>query len=161
MSERIFVEVKEGPVSHQEVVGELSGPQHGAQSIFMGVVRNRNQGRDVLSVEYDAFRPLTLKIFKEIAEEALERWGPDLHIRLIHAKGLLKVGEASVGIAVASIHRDESFQASRYIIEELKKRAPIWKREFYEDGETDWIKGHALCCGSDSSRRAVHAHGAR
>ena len=155
----IFVELKDGPVTYQEVYDGINDDSHGAQAVFMGTVRNRNHGRNVLSVDYDAFRPLTIKVFRAICEEAMGKWGPELNIRLIHAKGHLKVREASIGIAVASIHRAESFEACRYIIEELKKRAPIWKKEIYEDGETDWIKGHALCCGSDSGRRTVEANG--
>jgi molybdopterin synthase catalytic subunit len=118
---------------------------HGAEILFLGVVRDINMGKTVTAVAYDAFGPLAEKTLTEIASEAKIKWGQDLQVVIHHRTGTLKVGEASLAIAVSSRHRDESYQASRYIIEEIKERAPIWKKEFYLDGETEWLKGHALC----------------
>lgn len=118
---------------------------HGAEIIFLGVVRDINHGRNVVSVAYDAFPPLAEKTLTEIASEAKEKWGREMQIVILHRTGILKVGEVSLAIAVSSRHRDESYQASRYVIEQIKDRAPIWKKETYSDGETKWLKGHALC----------------
>ena len=117
---------------------------HGAHSQFMGVVRDHNHGKKVLKVEYDAFIPLAEKELKDICHEAEKKWGP-LNVYVHHRLGELFVGDASVIISVSSPHRNEAFEASRYVIEELKKRVPIWKKETYEDGESEWLKGHALC----------------
>lgn len=128
-----------------KTLGELSDDGHGAQVFFTGAVRSRNHGRDVVAVEYDAARALGERVLCEIAEEARSKWGASLKIAVVHRIGRLEVGEISVAIAVSSPHRDEAYRASRYVIEEIKKRAPIWKKEIYSDGETAWLKGHALC----------------
>ena len=98
-----------------------------------------------MAVSYDAFVPLAEQILKEIADEACKQWGEDLRIFIQHRTGRLEPGEVSVAIGVSSMHRNESYLASRYIIEQIKVRAPIWKKEHYENGETEWLKGHALC----------------
>jgi molybdopterin synthase catalytic subunit len=109
------------------------------------VVRNTNHGRQVQAVSYDAHPALAETCFREICQEASGRWGETLQVALIHRVGRLEVGEISVSIAIGLPHRDEAYQASRYVIEELKKRAPIWKKEHYIDGESEWLQGHALC----------------
>lgn len=118
---------------------------HGAQTFFFGAVRAENMGKKVVAVAYDAAPVLAENILHEIAGECLEKWGRGLRMMIVHRTGKLSVGDLSVGIGVTSKHRDEAYQASRYIIEEIKKRAPIWKKEYYADGETEWLKGHALC----------------
>lgn len=118
---------------------------HGAQNFFFGSVRSENRGREVVAVGYDAAIPLAEKVLYEIACEVRTQWGESLRVCVLHRVGKLTVGEMSVAIGVSSTHREESYRASRYIIEEIKKRVPIWKKEFYSDGETEWLKGHALC----------------
>lgn len=120
-------------------------PRCGALSSFLGVVRNHNHGKKVVAVAYDAFEPLACEILRQIGREAQDRWGQEIGFLIVHRTGRLEVGEASVLIAAQAPHRDEAYQASRYVIEELKKRTPIWKKEYYENGETEWLKGHALC----------------
>ena len=117
----------------------------GAQVVFAGVVRNINLGRQVVAVEYEAFAPMAENVFREFAAEARQKFGPTTTVTIVHRVGRLNVGEASVAIIVTTRHRDECYRASRYVIEELKKRAPVWKKEFYTDGETEWVQGHALC----------------
>lgn len=119
-------------------------PQCGAEVWFYGRVRNHNFGRQVLSVEYDAFGPLCENVFREIAEES-QRWSKGGAITIIHRHGLLEIGEISVAIGVSTPHRDEAYKASRFIIEQIKVRAPVWKKENYVDGQSEWVKGHALC----------------
>jgi molybdopterin synthase catalytic subunit len=133
------------PIDPALVQGLLSDPRHGAQLLFHGVVRNTNHGRQVQAVSYDAHPALAETCFREICQEASGRWGETLQVALIHRVGRLEVGEISVSIAIGLPHRDEAYQASRYVIEELKKRAPIWKKEHYIDGESEWLQGHALC----------------
>ena len=117
----------------------------GADVIFTGRVRNLNHGKEVVAVIYEAFKPLTEKTFHEICSEAQAEWGQDLSFTVLHRVGRLNVGDVSVLICVSSAHRDEAFEASRYVIEQLKIRAPIWKKEIYSSGETEWLKGHELC----------------
>ena len=120
-------------------------PDCGADSIFIGRVRDFNNNKKVLGVSYDAFKPLTEKVFVELCQEAQERWGTELNFVVLHRVGRLDVADISVLIAVSSPHRDEAYEASRYVIEELKVRAPVWKKEHYETGDSEWLKGHELC----------------
>lgn len=119
-------------------------PTHGAMDMFVGSVRNHNQGKPVTGISYDVFDDLALNVFKKLAEEARQSWGEDLNIYIEHFKGRQPVGGVSVIIAVSSRHRDASFQACRFIIEEIKHRAPIWKQEHYVEGDSEWIQGYAL-----------------
>ena len=118
---------------------------NGAETLFVGTVRHLNQGKDVLGVSYDVFEPLAKTSFTEIATEAQEKWGENLCIYIVHGKGRLDVGGISIVIAVGSPHRDEAFQACRYIIEEIKHRSPVWKLEHYVDGDSEWTQGCELC----------------
>lgn len=143
----IVTDKRISPIDVFELASDLS---HGAQNFFFGAVRAKNLGRTVVAVAYDAFVPLAEATLFEIAREARSKWGESLKICVTHRTGKLEVGELSVAIGVSSPHRNESYQASRYIIEQIKKRAPIWKKEFYDNGETEWLKGHALCQHSHS-----------
>lgn len=138
-------EITKERINTNQFLLHFTNPLHGALNTFFGVVREYNLGKQVVSIEYDAFVPLTRKCFAKLCAEAQTKWGDDMQIILSHRIGHLFVGDISVAIGVSSMHRDESFLASRYIIEELKKRAPIWKKEYYAQGESEWVKGHALC----------------
>lgn len=140
----VIARVVNGPIRHEAVAEALAAPEHGAQVFFWGVVRVDNEGRRVHSVSYDVHVPLAEKTFREIGEEACARWGPGLRVVIVHRAGRLEVGAASVVIGVASGHRDEAFQASRYVIEQLKVRSPVWKKEHYVDGDSEWLGGHSL-----------------
>jgi molybdopterin synthase catalytic subunit len=131
-------------IRHESVANELFAPGNGAELLFWGVVRNTNEGKPVTAVSYDVHAPLAEKTFRDIGEEARGRWGKDLRVVVIHRRGRLEVGEASVVVGVGSAHRDEAYQASRYIIEQLKVRSPIWKQEHYVDGDSEWLAGHSL-----------------
>jgi molybdopterin synthase catalytic subunit len=140
----ILVRVTDEPLSAESLSRALRPDGAGAQLVFSGVVRNRNEGRRVLAVTYDAHRLLAERTFRDIAEEACARWGADLSVVVAHRTGRLSVGEVSVVIGVASPHRDEAYQASRYVIEQLKARSPVWKQEHYADGDSSWLSGHSL-----------------
>jgi len=135
--------------------------EHGACNTFIGIVRKYNCGREVLAIEYDSFLPLAEKTFLQISEEAQKLFGR-AKIKITHRIGRLIVGEISIAIVVSTPHRDESFQICRYVIEQIKIRAPIWKKEYYTDGETEWLQGHILCQKShghsDTRRGTNHLH---
>jgi molybdopterin synthase catalytic subunit len=132
------------PIRHEQVAAALSSPAHGAELVFWGVVRDENEGRRVLAVSYDAHVPLAERTLREIGEEAVARSPQPLRVVVIHRTGRLEVGEASVVVAVASPHRDEAYEASKYVIEQLKVRSPIWKQEHYAEGDSEWLRGHTL-----------------
>jgi molybdopterin synthase catalytic subunit len=111
----------------------------GAVVTFVGLVRNRNLGRTVRYLEYEAYEPLARRSFERIAGELTVRW-PGVRLALRHRVGRLEIGEASVVIATASAHRGDAFAACRYTIERVKQIAPIWKREYFDGGDV-WIEG--------------------
>jgi len=123
----------------------------GASCEFTGRVRAINFGRAVECVHYDAFVPLAQKALQKIATEALEEAGTSGSVRIEHRTGPVRVGELSVWIQVLTPHRDEAFRVCRTVIERLKHEAPIWKKEVYTDGETEWLKGHSLCAAGRNS----------
>ena len=114
-------------------------PQAGAVSLFVGVVRDNNLGRDVDYLEYDAYPAMAMRIMRQIADEIRNRWDV-LDIAMHHRIGRLAIGEASVAVAVASAHRAEGIEACHYGIDRLKAIVPIWKKEVWADGE-EWIEG--------------------
>jgi len=132
--------VIEGPIDPARLLGDALSPADGAALLFWGVVRNEHGGRAVSSLEYSAYAEMAEREMLRIADEARARFGTGA-IHVVHRVGLLGVGEASVAIAVASPHRAEAYDASRYVIEELKRRVPVWKREGYVDGERAWVPG--------------------
>jgi len=124
------------------LIRAVTTPSDGAVLLFWGVVRNHHEGEAVDHLHYDAYEPMAEAKLAEIVGEARERW-PVGAIAVVHRVGRLEVGEASVGIAVASPHRAEAYDASRFIIEELKRRVPIWKREGYVEGGSRWLDGES------------------
>jgi molybdopterin synthase catalytic subunit len=125
----------------------------GAVASFLGTVRDRNQGRRVTVLEYEAYEPLALRVFERIVAEVAREW-PDTVLALHHRIGALAVGEVSVAIAAASPHRAAAFAACRYTIERVKQIAPIWKREKFEGGET-WIEGAVADPDDDEVRQTA------
>jgi molybdopterin synthase catalytic subunit len=145
MPGRIHISIAETPISCDQALAFLDEPAHGAVCSFIGRVRDHNLGKQVRSVSYDVFDELALNTFQAIAAEAQQRWGDGLNIWLEHYKGRLGIGGISIMIAVSSPHRDEAFHVCRFVIESVKHRSPIWKQEHYVNGDSDWVKGHALC----------------
>ena len=132
--------------------GDEPARSDGAVVTFLGLVRNHNLGRRVRYLEYESYEPLALKTFERIAAEVRDRW-PGALLALHHRVGRLEIGEASVAIAAASAHRGDAYAACRYAIERVKQIAPIWKREFFEGGDT-WIEG-AVADPSDEQARST------
>ena len=121
----------------------LTGPEDGALCVFTGVVRNNNDGKSVLHLEYEGFEEMVISIFDEIADDAKQRFGVT-RVRIVHRLGRMEIGETSVAVAVSSPHRKEAFEACRFAIDALKHKAPIWKKEFYADGSS-WLEGPGGC----------------
>lgn len=120
----------------------VSSPKHGAVASFVGTVRAVHAGRRVKAVSYDCFVPLAEKELARIAARAEKRW--PVRVAVAHRTGRLKVGTASVAIAAGSGHRAEAFEACRFVIEEIKRRVPVWKKEHYFRGDGRWLAGCAL-----------------
>lgn len=112
----------------------------GARSVFEGTVRNTNDGHEVKKLEYECYESLAIKEGDQILDEAIEKFDL-IDAFCIHRVGTLEIGETAVIVVATSGHRDQSFKGCRYIIDEVKVRVPIWKKEHYADGETEWLKG--------------------
>ena len=117
----------------------------GASIYFLGTVRNINDNKKVTGITYDSHDEMVIKSFEEIYNEADKKLDiKDKAVFIEHAKGYLNLGDISIIIAVACKHRDQAYVLSRYIIEEIKKRSPIWKKEHYENEESEWLKGNPI-----------------
>jgi len=127
-------------IDPEAVLARVAAPEDGAVLLFLGVVRDHNDGRSVTGMEYEAYEAMAEETLAGIAAEAAERWDTN-RIAVVHRTGSLEVGEVSVAIAVSTPHREEAYAASRWVIEEIKKRLPVWKREHYVDGERRWVPG--------------------
>lgn len=155
MSNAVFVEISESTLDVQKACELVADPAHGAIDTFIGVVRNNHAGREVTWITYDMHKTLAEKMLRQICEEARGIWEGTCYY-VAHYQGDLQVGGVSVLIAVSAAHRAESFEGCRYVIEEIKKRLPVWKQEHYVDGPSEWLPGHSLqeeaeaetiCCG--------------
>ncbi len=137
---RCRVRVSARPIDPRALVGEVSGPQSGAIALFLGTVRDHSPGRQgITHLEYEAYEAHVVGRIEEIVEEATARW-PINAVAVEHRVGRVELAEASVAVAVACAHRAEAFEAARYLIDELKSRAPIWKKEVWPGGEA-WSPG--------------------
>jgi molybdopterin synthase catalytic subunit len=121
------------------LLSEVAHHKNGATVLFVGTVREENDGSPVSSLDYSAYRAMAEKELSAIASEAADRYGT-MDLVVEHRIGSLDLGDASVAIAAAHPHRGPAYEASRFVIEELKKRLPIWKREHYVDGRSEWVE---------------------
>ncbi len=140
-----IVNINKKKISLLEAEKFISSSDYGASIYFTGTVRNNNNNKSVIGITYDSHDVLVLKSFKEIYEEASKKLNIDNKAVFIeHAKGYLNLGEVSIIIAVACKHREEAYILSRFIIEEIKKKSPIWKKEHYVDNQSDWLEGNPI-----------------
>lgn len=144
---QIEMNLQSEAIDSTQVRGSLPElPECGGYASFEGLIRNVNHGRQVTHLEYEAYETLALKELSLIGQEAGEKFGVP-YIRVIHRTGRLEIGDVAVVIQVLAGHRDAAFVACRYVIDELKHRVPIWKKEFYQDHLPEWT-------------RCAHSHGA-
>lgn len=136
----VYASVTADVIDPTAVLGRVGSDEDGATILFLGVVRDHADGRAVSGMRYDAYVEMAQPVLQSVAEEAAERLGTD-RVAVVHRVGELEIGDISVAIAVSSPHRAESFDASRYVIEEIKKRLPVWKKEHYLDGSEAWVEG--------------------
>ena len=123
------------PILLDDLLAEVQGPERGGTCVFVGTVRNDS---DITGIEYSAYEGMAVGEIERILGEAQEKWA-DARVVLQHRLGLIPVGEASIVIAAAAPHRDDAFAACRFVIEEVKKRLPVWKKEHRIDGTTAWV----------------------
>ena len=140
-----IVDSKKEKILHSNAEKFIKNSKFGASVYFLGTVRNVNDNKKVNGITYDSHDQMVIKSFEEIYNETDQKLDvKDKAVFIEHAKGYLNLGEISIIIAVACKHRDQAYVLSRYIIEEIKKRSPIWKKEHYENEETEWLKGNPI-----------------
>jgi molybdopterin synthase catalytic subunit len=135
---RLHSAIVDGVIDPVALTSAVADPGAGATGLFLGTVRNSSDGRPVTGIDYDAYLAMAERELSAIATEAGHRFGA-CAIAIVHRIGHLAVGEVSVGIAVSHERRAPAFAATRYAIEEIKRRVPIWKREHYADGTRQWV----------------------
>lgn len=132
----VVTAISDGPIDVAALETSVQGPGNGAVVTFVGRARNHaDDGRPVVELEYEAFTEMAERTLAEMASEAVKRWGVD--VALVHRTGTVPLGEAAVAIVTAAAHRSAAYEANRYLIEAIKERLPIWKRERFVDG-SEW-----------------------
>lgn len=160
------VERSQAAIDPLEGIDSVSDPGFGGLDVFIGKVRDLNQGQAVLGITYDLFEPLVLREFERMVAEVRAQFGPQLKLYVAHARGRLAVGDVAVVVAAGTPHRDEAFKACRALIEAVKHRSPIWKQEHYAGGDSVWSEGCSLCHADDVPRELsgpqdAHGHAHR
>ena len=144
-----------GPLEPERYRDALADPAAGGYASFEGWVRDHNEGRTVQRLEYEAFEALAIKEGERIVAEAVARFGVT-RAACVHRVGALGIGELAVWVGVSAAHRGEAFAACRYIIDEVKHRLPIWKKEHYTDGDSGWVNCERCAAAAHAD---VHEHG--
>ena len=140
-----IINSKDNKLSIPKAENFISSSKFGASIFFTGTVRDQNNNKTVTGITYDSHNELVIKSFEEIYNEVDKKLNiKDKVVFIEHIKGYLKLGEISIIIAVACKHREQTYVLSRYIIEEIKKRSPIWKKEHYTNDESAWLKGNPI-----------------
>lgn len=134
---RVAGQLAEAPIRVEDLL-RVGSSADGAVALFLGRVRDQNQGRAVTRLHYEAYGEMAERELAAILDEAANRWTLS-HLEAVHRTGTLELGEVSVAIVAAAPHRAAAFEASRHVIEEIKRRLPIWKREEYADGSIEWV----------------------
>jgi len=135
-------------IDPQALREELSDAAAGAYVGFEGWIRNHNEGENVLRLEYEVYEPVALIEGAKVIKEARSKFSI-LHAECVHRSGMLEIGECAVWVGVTAAHRDEAFTACRFIIDQVKVRLPIWKKEHYANGNSGWV---------NCERCAEHGH---
>jgi molybdopterin synthase catalytic subunit len=138
----VLFEVTSDPLDPERVVDHVRRDEAGAIALFYGIVRDNNQGRRVLYLEYDAYPEMAEKVMRDLADEIKARF-PITDIAVQHRTGRLEIGETSLLVAVSSPHRREAFEACHAYVDRLKEAVPVWKKEVFEGGE-EWIEGERI-----------------
>lgn len=143
------------PIDVSRLLADVASEQCGALSVFVGTVRDTNDGRAVTGIEYTAYEPMAVREMDAILAEAARAHDID-RLLLVHRLGVLALGDASVAIVAAHAHRSPAMDATRFVIEELKRRVPIWKREHYADGTREWVDPTQSPAGAGAPAASIH-----
>jgi molybdopterin synthase catalytic subunit len=126
------------PIDNAAVLNQVASPRAGAVVLFLGTTRQFTKGRETASLDYECYPEMAERKLAELEAEARRRW-PLIECAIVHRIGHLELGEASVAVAVSTAHRGDAFEAGQWLIDTLKEEVPIWKKENWADGETEWV----------------------
>lgn len=132
------MQMTRAPIDPAKLRDALIDPRAGAYASFEGWIRNHNDGRAVTRLEYEAYDPVAIEEGGRVIEEAKRKFDV-LEVRCVHRSGMLDIGDCAVWVGVSAAHRDAAFAACRYVIDQVKVRLPIWKKEHYVDGTSGWV----------------------
>src|SRR5262245_41285142 len=141
-----MAELIHSPIDVAKLITEASRPDCGAVSLFIGNSRDHNEGRKVTRLEYEAYEPMAQVALENLERDARNRFAVAT-CRIVHRLGEVPLAEASVAVVVAAAHRQAAFDACQWAMDELKRAAPIWKKEFFAEGGAEWVKGTPLPSG--------------
>ncbi len=133
-----MVRLTNDPIDYAASVESVRSTAAGAVVLFLGTVREMTEGRQTLALDYDAYPEMAVRKMEELVVQARERW-PVTAVEIIHRLGRLELGDISISIALSCPHRREAFEAGRFLIDEFKQIVPIWKKEYWSDGSTEWV----------------------
>jgi molybdopterin synthase catalytic subunit len=135
----MLIRITDAELDTNEAIAAVATPAAGAINVFLGVVRDNNLGRNVGHLEYEAYEGMAEKVMRQLGEEAIAKFGLE-RVAILHRTGRLEIGETSLLVAISSGHRAESFDGGHWLVNEIKKRVPVWKKEVWDTGE-EWIEG--------------------
>jgi molybdopterin synthase catalytic subunit len=133
-----MIELVTEPIDTQAVLAQVASPEAGAVVLFLGTTRQFTAGRETASLDYECYHDMALAKLAELEAEARSKW-PLIHCAVVHRTGHVAIGEASVAVAVSSAHRGIAFEAGQWLIDRLKEVVPIWKKENWADGTSQWV----------------------
>ncbi len=137
------VRITKSPIDPEAALRSVRDRSAGGTVMFLGTIRNRNEGKQVRGIEYEVYKEMAEKRMAEIEKQVRARW-PVRKMIMVHRWGNLRVGEVSVAVVISSEHRAEAFEACRYAIDTIKRTAPIWKKEKLAVGRESWTKGEPI-----------------
>lgn len=140
MNDTYQCQITDTPIQLNDALHFLASPAHGAHCHFIGTVRNHNEGKAVKGIEYEVCQPLAINILTDIALNIVSQY-KTIKIFIAHIEGYVPVGEIGMLVSTSTPHRDETYRANRTIVEAIKHRCPVWKKEFYLDNTVQWVKG--------------------
>ena len=146
------VELTHAPIDYAALTESVRSPQSGAVVLFLGTVRELTGGRRTLALDYESYAPMAEAKMRELVERARREWPID-RVGIVHRLGRLDLGEISVAVAVSCPHREQAFEAGKFLIDELKVVVPIWKKENWDDGTTEWVHPGLEADGTPASER--------
>lgn len=149
-----MVELTESPIDLLRLLADVTHPECGAEVLFVGTTRQWTDGVETGFLEYDGYREMAMKQLEALEAEARQRW-PIHAVAMVHRLGRVDVGQPSVAVAVGSPHRGEAFEAARWLIDELKRQVPIWKREHFTNQQQQWIHPNWKSCQCGHTVTAV------